>query len=75
MSFSIQILFYIYNQVEKYISFQEMYTFCMFGVDLDLERETICFCWSADYHNIIIKPGKNETFQEETRIFIDVCYF
>ena len=32
---SIQILFYICNQVEKYISFQKIYTFYIFGVDLN----------------------------------------
>ena len=54
-----------------------MYTYCMFGIDLDLELGTksIClqFCWSADYHNIIINTAKNKTFRVEMWIFIDVC--
>jgi len=42
--FYINIIFYC-NQVEKPTSFQKMYTYCMFGVDLDLERgiKTIFF--------------------------------
>ena len=52
-----------------------MYTFCMFVVDLEQGLFCLQFCWSADYYNIIIKTCKNETFQEETQIFIDACLF